>query len=188
MDARRLDDPLAIPREPFQRGLVQVYTGDGKGKSTAALGLALRAAGYGLPTLIVQFLKGVPYGELAALPALPSISVRQFGTADWVHPDRIRDEDRRRAQDALDHAGTALAGGRYKLVILDEINVALDWGLVRVEAVLELIRRKPEGVELVLTGRHAPDEIVEIADLVTEMHEIKHPYQKGVLARCGIEF
>ena len=188
MVEHRPDDPSAIPHEPFQRGLVQVYTGNGKGKTTAALGLALRAAGYGLRTHVVQFLKGVPYGELSAIASLPSITIRQLGTAEWVHPDHIREADRERARQALAYAGEVLAGGEYRLVILDEINVALDWGLLAVGPVLDLIRTKPAAVELVLTGRNAPPEIVAAADLVSEMREVKHPYQQGILARCGIEF
>ena len=188
MTKPRFDDPSDIPHEPFQRGLVQVYTGNGKGKTTAALGLALRAAGHGLRTHVIQFLKGVHYGELSALAALPAITVRQFGGAEWVHPEAVREEDRRRARQALAYAGEALAGGEYKLVILDEINVALDWRLLEVAPILDLIRTKPTGIELVLTGRNAPPEIIAAADLVSEMREVKHPFQQGILARCGIEF
>lgn len=180
--------PEDVPRLPFERGLVQVYTGNGKGKTTAAFGLALRAAGYGLPTHVVQFLKGVPYGELLALSAFPHVTVRQFGCAEWVHPEAVRQEDRDRASAALDHARKVLAAGECRVLVLDEVNVALDWCLLPLAAVLEFIRDKPAAAELVLTGRNAPPEVIALADLVTEMREVRHPYQRGILARCGIEF
>jgi cob(I)alamin adenosyltransferase len=174
--------------EPFGRGLVEVYTGHGKGKTTAALGLALRAAGQGFRTCIIQFMKGVPYGELVAVEAIPAITIRQFGSPDWVHPDNVRAEDRERAAAALTYAIEIVTAAEHDLVVLDEVNIALSWGLIPVAAVLDLIRVKPECVELVLTGRDAPDEVVAAADLVTEMREVKHPYHKGIPARRGIEY
>lgn len=169
-------------------GMVQVYTGDGKGKTTAALGLALRAAGHGLRVYIGQFMKGVRYGELAALANVPNIQIKQFGRPQWVDPQGVTDEDIAMAQQALKDGTDALQSGGYDIVILDEINVAAAWGLLAVEQVVELIRSRPSNVELVLTGRCAPSQVLESADLITEMREIKHPYHKGVISRQGIEF
>lgn len=182
---------------PLKRGLIQVYTGDGKGKTTAALGLAVRAAGQGLRTCIIQFMKGWPhYGELSALPALchglgtpqEAITIRQFGGAGFVDPAHPAPEDIRGAQEALAFARQAVRGEAYDIVILDEVNVAVDFGLVSLAEVLALCREKPPQVELVLTGRHASAELVAIADLVTEMRAIKHPYDKGIGGRAGIEY
>ena len=175
-------------KEVFTNGLVQVYTGAGKGKTTAALGLACRAAGQGLSVLIVQFMKGVAYGELSALRKLENITIVQFGEPHWVHPSEIRQEDKDQARRGLDYAERAVFGGEYQLVVLDEVNVALSYKLLPVESVVDLIRRKPANVELVLTGRGAPKQVLELADLVTKMVEVKHPYHKGVLARRGIEY
>lgn len=176
------------PSEPFERGLVQVYTGNGKGKTTAALGLTVRAVGQGLRVYIGQFLKGVPYGELATLARLPNVTVRQFGRSEWVDPTCITDEDRAMAERALQDGAEAMRSGEYDVVILDEVNVAAGWGLLDVDRVLQLIESKPTKVELILTGRSAPPEVIDVADLVTEMREIKHPYQKGITSRRGIEF
>jgi cob(I)alamin adenosyltransferase len=168
--------------------MVQVYTGNGKGKTTAALGLALRALGHGMKVYMIQFMKGDPdYGELRAARGLSGFTIRQCGRPDFVdrsHPD---EEDIALAQQGLAHAREIVAGGRYDLVILDEINVAMDFHLISTESVLDLIRSKPRGVELVLTGRGAPERVIEAADLVTEMREIKHYYQRGKTARDGIE-
>jgi len=168
--------------------MVQVYTGDGKGKTTAALGLALRALGHGLKVYMIQFMKGDPeYGELRAAGRLDGLTIRQFGRTDFVDRDQPAEEDISMARQGLEHAAAVLAAGEHDLVILDEINVALDFGLVPVKAVLELIENRPPGVELVLTGRSAPRAVIEAADLVTEMREIKHYYQRGRTARDGIE-
>ena len=169
-------------------GLVQVYTGNGKGKTTASLGLALRAAGQGLRVYIGQFMKGVPYGEVAALANVPNVTIKQFGRAEWVDPDHVTEEDQALAQGALKNVTEALHSGAYDLVILDEVNVTVAWGLLPVEQVVELVKSRPPNVELVLTGRYAPPEILALADLVTEMREVKHPYQQGIAARRGIEF
>lgn len=180
--------PAEMRRQPFQRGLVQVYTGNGKGKTTAALGLALRAAGYGLRTKVIQFLKGVPYGELSSVSGVPSITIEQFGTKEWLHPQSIREEDRRRAREAMRRAREVVARGEANIVVLDEVNLALDWKMLPAAEVLDLMATKPDAIELVLTGRSCPAEIMAAADLVTEMHEVKHPYQRGIDARGGIEF
>jgi cob(I)alamin adenosyltransferase len=174
---------------PLEKGLIQVYTGPGKGKTTAALGLALRAAGQDMKVCIIQFLKGWPhYGELTSVEKLPNITLRQFGRPDFVNKDNPDPEDVGQAHQALDHARQTLASGNYDVVILDEINVALDYNLIELGEVLALVEGKPEKVELVLTGRGAHPEIVRRADLVTEMLDIKHPFDEGVRGRRGIEY
>ena len=173
----------------LKQGLIQVYTGSGKGKTTAALGLALRAAGHDLQVYIVQFMKGWPhYGELVSVQHLPNVTLRQFGRPEFVNRENPDPEDIRLAHEALEHAGQIVASGDYDLVILDEVNVALDYGLVVLDDLLSLLEAKPEHVELVLTGRGAHPEIVKRADLVTEMLAIKHPYDAGVPGRKGIEY
>jgi cob(I)alamin adenosyltransferase len=173
---------------PLDHGYVQVYTGDGKGKTTAALGLALRTVGRGFKVCVFQFIKGGgPYGEhLIADSLAPLLTVVQTGRPGWVNTKDIS-EDRRIAQEALIRAEKLLNSGEYDLFICDEINGAVGFGLIDVEQVLELIAGKPKNVELVLTGRNAHERIVEAADLVTEMKEIKHYYKAGVPARTGIE-
>ncbi len=173
----------------LERGLVQVYTGEGKGKTTAALGLALRAAGHGLRVEIIQFMKGWPgYGELASIDHLPTVTIRPFGRSGWVHPDHPEAEDCQRAAEALAHARHVLADKAADLVVLDEVNVALAYGLLELDEVLALLDARPDDVELILTGRGAHPDILERADLVTEMCKIKHPYDRGIQARKGIEF
>jgi len=170
------------------KGYVQVYTGDGKGKTTAALGLALRAAGWGLRTFICQFMKKHPYGEVEAIrQMIPLITIEQYGKETFVQMGKQEPEDYQLARQGLERARQVLRSGEYELVILDEINVALHFGLLPVPEVLELIDSKPAHVELVLTGRRAPQEILDRADLVTEMRAIKHYYDQGVPARKGIE-
>ncbi|NLV73570.1 MAG: cob(I)yrinic acid a,c-diamide adenosyltransferase [Chloroflexi bacterium] len=168
------------------RGLVQLYTGNGKGKTTAALGLVLRAAGWGLRSYIAQFLKGQDYGELHSVARLaPLIVLEQFGTPNCVRTPSA--QDRALAHSGLVRAQQALTGGKFTIVILDEICAALSLGLVALDEVTALIDNRPPDVELVLTGRNAPPELVERADLVTEMTEIRHPYSRGIGARVGIE-
>ena len=173
---------------PLERGCTQVYTGNGKGKTTAALGLALRAVGRGLRVCFFQFIKGGgPYGEqLIAGKLAPLFTIIQTGQPGWVNTRDIT-EDRRLAQEALVQARTLLLSGGYDLFICDEINGAVGFGLIDVAQVLDLIRARPENVELVLTGRNAHQQVIEVADLVTEMREIKHYYKAGVPARTGIE-
>jgi cob(I)alamin adenosyltransferase len=172
-----------------QPGLVQVYTGNGKGKTTAALGLALRAAGHKMKTCVIQFMKGeIYYGELGAAKMLtPYLEIVQMGRPDFVNKNNPDPRDVQLARRALDLAKEVLSGKRYDIVILDEINVALDFGLVDLADVIALIDAKPAETELILTGRYAKKEIIDRADLVTEMTEIKHPYNAGVEARLGIE-
>jgi len=173
---------------PLEQGCVQVYTGNGKGKTTAALGLALRAVGRGLTVCMFQFIKGGGrYGEhLAAEKLAPQLTIIQSGRPGWVNTKDIT-EDRRVAQEALAQATELLTSSAFDLFICDEINGAVGFGLIDVAQVLELIRNKPKKTELVLTGRNADERIIEAADLVTEMCEIKHYYKAGVPARTGIE-
>ncbi|HEY6873530.1 MAG TPA: cob(I)yrinic acid a,c-diamide adenosyltransferase [Geobacteraceae bacterium] len=171
------------------QGQIQVYTGNGKGKTTAALGLALRAAGRELMVCMIQFMKGGgPYGEHLAAPRLaPYLTIVQTGREGWVNRENPDPEDVRLAHEALTMAERALTEGRYDLVILDEINGAVSFGLIGVDEVIALLARKPVAVEVVLTGRNAHERVIEAADLVTEMREIKHYYKAGVPARIGIE-
>lgn len=171
-----------------ETGLVQIYTGDGKGKTTAALGLALRAAGQGAKVAIVQFMKGWDsYGELKSVRLLPNVTLVQTGRPDYVYRGKETQQDYDEAARGLAEAGRFAAAG-VDLLILDEINVALDYKLLKLADVADFVRSKPSGTELVLTGRAAARELLELADLVTEMREIKHPYQHGVKARRGVEY
>ncbi|HJV64914.1 MAG TPA: cob(I)yrinic acid a,c-diamide adenosyltransferase [Geomonas sp.] len=173
----------------LEQGLIQVYTGNGKGKTTASLGLALRAVGRELKVCMIQFMKGGgPYGEqMAAERLAPLLTIVQTGRRGWVNKDNPHQDDKKLAAEALELARQAVTGGLYDLVIMDEINGAVSMGLVPVEGVLELMRDKPHNVELVLTGRNADQRVIEAADLVTEMREVKHYYKAGVPARVGIE-
>ena len=173
----------------LDQGCVQVYTGNCKGKTTAALGLAFRAVGCGLKVVMIQFMKGGgPYGEhLAAARLAPDLTIIPFGREGWVNKDNPAQEDIDLAVKALALAKEKLLSGEYDMVILDEVNGAIGFGLLPVDALLELLRLRPEQVELVLTGRNAHPQVIEAADLVTEMVEIKHYYKAGVPARRGIE-
>ncbi|MBW2049802.1 MAG: cob(I)yrinic acid a,c-diamide adenosyltransferase [Deltaproteobacteria bacterium] len=171
----------------MMKGYVQVYTGNGKGKTTAALGLALRALGAGLRVYMAQFIKGSGYCELKALERLSgSVTFKQYGLGFFINrePD---ENDVIAAREGLKQVRRIMCSGKYDLVILDEANMAVDYGLFSVEDLLDFIKARPENVELVITGRKAHPRIVEAADLVTEMREIKHYYRKGVEARTGIE-
>jgi cob(I)alamin adenosyltransferase len=180
-------EPVDLPKAPFEQGYVQVYTGNGKGKTTAAIGLALRALGAGLPVFIGQFIKQGAYSEIKALGLLGDrVECRQFGRGCWLR-GKPKEEDKRLAQQALKTVHWVFAENCYKVVILDEIITAQYFGLITVDDLLDLINRRPKSVELVLTGRYAPQEIIEAADLVSEMREIKHYYSAGVMARKGIE-
>ena len=173
----------------LDRGYIHVYTGDGKGKTTAALGLALRAMGHGLRVFVIHFMKGnIRYGELEMARKLgPDLEIRQMGRETFVNRENPDPEDVRLAREALVLAGEVTGAGKYDLVVLDEVNVAVDFGLIPVDGVLELMRNRPKHVELVLTGRNAHPEVVAEADLVTEMKLIKHYYDRGVAAREGVE-
>ena len=172
----------------MERGLVQVYTGNGKGKTTAALGLALRAAGNGLKVLIVQFMKGTASGELEAAQRLsPFLTIIKAGREGFIFKGEIDPVDLKLAEEGFLLAKKAIEDREYDIVILDEINMAVDFGLIPLPDLLQLVDSKPVTVELVLTGRNAKPELLEKADLVTEMVERKHYYAKGVPARKGIE-
>ena len=171
------------------RGTIQVYTGNGKGKTTASLGLAVRALGHGQKVLMIQFMKGSErYGEIKFAGRTPGLTILQCGRKRHVRKGRVQPEDRRLAKAGLEKARRIILGKRCDLVVLDEVNVALDYRLLEVDDVLELLKSKPREVEVVLTGRCAPKEIIEMADLVSEMKEVKHHYRKGIKARMGVEF
>ena len=171
------------------KGLVQVYTGNGKGKTTAALGLALRAAGHRFKVLMIQFLKGgIAYGELQSAKKLaPYLTIVPMGRENFVNKKKPDPMDVLLAQKAWELAQRSVHSQKYPLVILDEINVAVEYGMVPLKELLALMKNKPENVELVLTGRWARPEVLRRADLVTEMREIKHYYKKGIESRIGIE-
>ena len=171
----------------FQKGYTQIYTGDGKGKTTAALGLALRAAGAGLKVYIAQFIKSGDYSEIKALSRLADrITVKQFGLGRFIKA-KPSPEDRAAAQKGLEAIRSALNSGYYQVVIMEEGNVAAMCGLFPVEEILAIMTQKPGDVELVITGRGADARVIDKADLVTEMKAVKHYYQDGVAARTGIE-
>ncbi len=178
-----------LPYEKSTKGLVEVFTGDGRGKTSAALGTALRAVGHDLRVHIVFFMKGeFPYGEQKTLATLSNITFERFGSERFVDPANIKPEEKEEASKALDAARKAMLSLNYDVVILDEVNVAVSWKLIDVEEVVKLINAKPENVELILTGRHADPRVIEKADLVTMMMKVKHPYDRGVLARKGIDY
>ncbi len=177
------------PPEPFSEGLVQVFTGNGKGKTSAALGVVMRAAGHGLRVHIVYFMKGeYPYGEQPMLGILPNVSFARFGFTDFCDRNNVRECEKEQARQALQAARQAMLSGNYDLVVLDEVNVASSWGLIDVDDVVSLVRERPASVELILTGRGADPRVVDLADLVTEMVKIKHPYDKGILSRKGLDY
>jgi len=172
-----------------RRGLVQVYTGDGKGKTTAAIGAAVRALGDGQRVYIAFFFKGArPSGEREALKQFLNVKIESFGTPGFVHPERITDAQREAAVQGLNQARRAIYSGDYDMAVLDEINLAATWGLVSLDELLEIVKKKPAKTEIILTGRRADARLIEAADLVTEMHKVKHPYDEGVPARPGVEY
>jgi cob(I)alamin adenosyltransferase len=171
------------------QGLVQVFTGDGKGKTSAALGCAIRALGHGLRVLIIFFMKGdYPYGERHILSHLPNLTIASFGQEEFVDPANIRPEQIAQAGQAFTAAREGVFSGSFDLVILDEVNVAAAFKLVSVADIVRLIKDKPAKVELILTGRLADPQLVRAADLVTEMVKVKHPFDKGISARKGFEY
>lgn len=197
----------------LKKGLVEVYTGNGKGKTTAALGLALRALGAGLKVCVIQFLKGAKrYGEHKIAERLaPQLKIVQTGRGCifakskkdvdckecykrysylpcHIDPKNPQEVDYRLAQDALNLSKKTVASGKYDLVILDEISIVLKYKLIDLKEVIKMIKEKPKNVELILTGRGMPKEIIAIADLVSEVREVKHPFSRGISARQGIEY
>jgi cob(I)alamin adenosyltransferase len=174
---------------PLSKGTVQVYTGEGKGKTTAALGQALRACGHGLKVLMIQFMKGSEnYGEVMIAGHIPGFTLIQSGLPTFVEKANPSEEDRELALRGMEMAARAVDEASCDILILDEINVAVDYGLVEAGRVLDLIKRRPPDMEVILTGRYAPVEFTEIADLVTEMKEVKHHYLNGCRMREGIEY
>jgi cob(I)alamin adenosyltransferase len=172
----------------LKKGYTQIYTGDGKGKTTAAIGLAVRASGCGLKVFLAQFIKGMEYSEIRALKKFPeNITVRQFGRGRFIRRGGPSKEDLEIARKGFKQIVDIIVNGDFDIVILDEVNVAIHFGLLTVKELIELLKNKPFSLELVLTGRRAPQELIEAADLVTEMKEIKHYFQNGVTARKGIE-
>ncbi|MHB1296190.1 MAG: cob(I)yrinic acid a,c-diamide adenosyltransferase [Anaerolineae bacterium] len=170
-------------------GRLQIYTGAGKGKTTAALGLVLRAAGWGYRSFIGQFMKKQDTGELHSLARLGSlVTIEQFGQPSFVFQPGPSEEDRTMTRAGLRRIAEVLAGGEYQIVVMDEICVALHLKLATLDEVMPVVCARPKQMELVLTGQGAPQELVEAADLVTEMVLIKHPYQQGIPARRGIEY
>jgi cob(I)alamin adenosyltransferase len=171
------------------KGLVEIFTGEGKGKTSAALGTILRALGHGLRVYIVFFMKGdFPYGEHKILCQLPNCTVERFGFQEFVDPANVKPEEKAEARKALGAARKAMLSGKYDVVILDEVNVAVAWKLIDVNDVVKFIHNKPERVELILTGRYAGPELIEMADLVTDMKKVKHPFDKGIRSRKGFEY
>ena len=171
-----------------KKGIVMLFTGDGKGKTTAAVGAAVRAAGHGASVLIIQFMKGRLYGELAAVEKIDNLTIEQHGRDEFVDPKEPEKIDVELAEQGWARALEAVASGPPSLLVLDEINVAVSFGLIPVDTVLEFVRNRPEGMDLIMTGRYAHPDLIEIADTVTEMREIKHHYNAGVEMRKGIEY
>jgi len=169
-------------------GYIQIYTGDGKGKTTAAFGLALRALGAGKKVYIAQFVKGQTYSEIEPIKQLsPNIEVYQYGLECFIKKLPTQ-EDIDMAKIGLEKVAKVISEGKYELVILDEANIALYYNLFKIEELLHILKNKPKNLEIVITGRYAPKELLEVADLVTEMQEVKHYYRKGIEARKGIEY
>jgi cob(I)alamin adenosyltransferase len=168
-------------------GLIQVYTGRGKGKTTASLGLAMRAVGHNLKVAIVHFMKIWDYGEVRSLKKL-GIDIFRYGTTELIDPDNPLPIDFEEANKALSKAEELAEKGVHDILILDEITLAIDFNLIPLKRVIDLLEKKPDNLELVLTGRNCPWELIKRADLVSVVDEIKHPFQKGIEARKGIEF
>lgn len=169
------------------KGYIQVYTGNGKGKTTAAIGLSIRAAGAGMKVLFAQFIKGMVYSEIDALKRYnDSIEVYQYGRGCFINKNATR-EDKEAALRGLKEITKLLTENDYDVVILDEANIAMYYGLFTIDELMRVINKRKYNCEIIITGRYAPKELIELADLVTEMKEIKHYYTKGIYARKGIE-
>lgn len=172
----------------LEKGFVHIYTGNGKGKTTAAIGLGIRATGKGLKVYMIQFMKGRRYSEIDALEKIKDFTVVQFGRDEFVSKENPEQIDIDLARKGFEHAKEIIKNGEHDLIILDEINVAVDFKLIPLKDVLKLMDEKPEKVELVLTGRYAHPDMIKQADLVSEILEIKHPYQNGIQSRKGIDW
>jgi cob(I)alamin adenosyltransferase len=191
-DIKKKSLSAKITKKPVvkkDRGLVMVITGNGKGKTTAAFGQALRAIGQNYNVFVLQFMKGRKYGEfIAAEKYLPRLTIRMSGLDSFVMRDNPAAIDIELAEKGLDIARKAILSGKYDMVILDEINVALDFKLINLKEVIDLIKNKPPALNLILTGRYAPEGIIKLADTVSEVKEIKHHYAAGIKDRAGIEY
>ena len=172
----------------MEKGYTQIYTGNGKGKTTAALGLITRAVGSNFKIFLCQFLKGRDYGELYTLKKFETVTHERYGRGVFIkNKEFVTDEDKKLMREGYESLKNALLRGKYDIVIADEILGTLRYDLISVDEIKFLIKNKPETTELILTGRNAPDELIEMADLVTEMREVKHYFQKGIMSRKGIE-
>lgn len=171
-----------------RRGVLLLLTGNGKGKTTAAFGAALRALGHGFTVAVIQFMKGRIYGELVVLRDRLGVEVWQFGRNAFVDPKNPDPRDAELARRGLDKAWEIVRAGRHDLLVLDEINVVADFGLLPVDEVLELAKARPRWMDLIWTGRGAPPAMVELADTVSEVRELKHHYRKGIESRAGMEY
>ena len=170
------------------KGYIQIYTGDGKGKTTAAIGLSVRAVGAGKKVFFAQFVKGQIYSEVKAiLQYLPNITIKQYGLECFIY-HKPKQEDVDAARKGFEEVSEIILSGKCDVVVLDEANIAIYYQLFSVEELIEVLKRKPEQTEIIITGRNAPVELIEFADLVTEMKEIKHYYTQGIQARVGVEF
>jgi len=172
----------------LEKGFIHVYTGNGKGKTTAAIGLGVRATGEGLKVYMIQFMKGRRYSEIDALENIPNFTVVQYGRDEFVLKENPEQIDIDLARKGFEQARKIINKGEHDVVILDEINVAVDYNLIPLHDVLQLLEEKTKKVELILTGRYASPEVVKQADLVSEILEIKHPYQNGIESRKGIDW
>ncbi len=178
-----------VKKRRFKTGLVQIFAGDGRGKTSAALGTAIRAAGYGLRVFIVFFMKArQALGEYKILTDLPNVDWEAYGRPSFLKLSEAGPEDRELGRKALKVAEEAVMSGRYDLVVLDEVNNAATFNIVDIEAVKKLIKEKPPEVELILTGRFGSPELYQLADMITELKSVKHPFDKGIPARKGIDF
>lgn len=176
-----------MKNESDKQGYIHLYTGNGKGKTSAAIGLAIRAVGAGKRVFIGQFVKGMHYSELESLKRFDEIVIKQYGLDCFIKHEPT-DKDIKAATDGLNEVTSIISSNEYDVVILDEVCIALYYKLFPISSIVSLIKEKPKSMEIILTGRYAPTEIIEIADLVTEMKEIKHYYNRGVEARKGFEF
>jgi cob(I)alamin adenosyltransferase len=169
--------------------MIQVYTGEGKGKTTAALGQALRALGHGMKVYMIQFMKGREYGEIKACErCLPDLTMVMSGRDEFVEKGSPQEIDLRMAREGFELAKKVVEEGQHQMLILDEVNVAVDYGLLPLREILDFLRSCPDNMEVVCTGRYAPPELMDMADMVSEIKEIKHHYEQGVGMRKGIEY
>ncbi|MEO0095505.1 MAG: cob(I)yrinic acid a,c-diamide adenosyltransferase [candidate division WOR-3 bacterium] len=169
--------------------MIQIYTGNGKGKTTAALGLALRAVGHNKKVIMIQFMKGkINYGELKSAKMLKNFKIEQYGRPDFVDKDHPAKIDIELAKKGFERAKELIKSKKYDIIILDELNVAVDYGLISVKEVVELLKKTPKKIEIIITGRYMPEEFKEYADLISEIFDVKHYFQKGIKARKGFEF